>query len=117
MAKYNKWEYQDKEDKQIDPVRARDLMVECFYSAQKDKFKALKEKAGIPSSDKDVYDSIVVMVRLAFSEIGGDFKDPNKDNLLKVLDFLVSRETIWGTPKDVVDHNKTLMLKIINRVK
>jgi hypothetical protein len=101
----------------LNPVKARDLVVECFHFAQKDKFKALRMKAGIPSTDADIANSIKVMVKLTFAEVGGDFQEPTKDVLLQVVDFLGNKEAMWGTPKDIIEHNKGQMLKIINRLK
>jgi hypothetical protein len=117
MVNFYKWTASNEQLFGLDLAKARDLVVECFYTAQKDKFQALKEKAGIPSSEKDVYDSITVMVRLAFVEVEGDFQQPTKEKLLKVVDFLNAREVMWGTPRDVVEHNKAQMLKVVNKLR
>ena len=117
MVNFYKWTASNEQLFGLDPVKARDLVIECFHNAQKDKFRALKEKAGIPASEKDVYDSIAVMVRLAFVEVEGDFQQPTKAALLKVVGFLNAREVMWGTPKDVVEHNKAQMLKVVNKLR
>lgn len=116
MGEFQKWVVDDSRLTGATPLRARDLIVECFHFAQKDKFKALRVKAGIPSTDADISNSIKVMVRLAFTEVGGDFQEPTKDILAKVIDFLGNKEAMWGTPKEIIEHNKKQLFKVINKL-
>jgi hypothetical protein len=117
MAEFQKWVIDESRLTGITIFKARDLIVECFHFAQKDKFKALRVKAGIPSTDEDISNSIKVMVRLAFTEVGGDFQTPTKDTISQVIDFLGNKEAMWGTPKEIIEHNKTQMLKVMAKLK
>jgi hypothetical protein len=117
MAEFQKWVVDDSRLSGLDPIKARDLIVECFHFAQKEKFRSLRLKAGIPSNDSDIINSTKVMVRLAFTEVGGDFQEPAKDTLEQVVTFLSIKEAMWGTPKEIIEHNKNQMLKVLSRLR
>ena len=114
--KFRRWVVDDTNLVNLDPLQVRDLLVECFYAAQRGMFRHLKEKAGLLISEEDIRMRATSLVRLAFNKVGGDFNKPSKESLLRAMDYLAEIETSWGTPMDVVMHNARAMKQIIDRL-
>ena len=113
--KFRKWEADIHQLRQgLSPVKVRDLIVECFYTTQKGMFRALKKRAGIPATEKDVFNRIMVVVKIAFTEVGDDFDNPTKEKLPDVVRFLEKLSRSWGTPKDIVENYTAQLLEIIS---
>ena len=68
----------------ITPVQVRDAIIECFSQAQEELKEYLKEDPEFkPEEIEKIYvDSII---KNAFEEVGGDFKNPTKETLIQVV--------------------------------
>lgn len=120
MAKekrFKRWSLKEADLKGLNPVKARDLIVKCFYEAQKETFAMAKERLGLPVADKDIHMSVVRTVKSAFGEVGGDYENPTKESLSKIVKILLRKAKAWGTPKEIMDHNKGETQKVINLLK
>ena len=68
----------------ITPVQVRDAIIKCFSQAQEELMEYLKEDPEFkPEEIEKIYvDSII---KNAFEEVGGDFKNPTKETLIQVV--------------------------------
>lgn len=110
------WCVTEEDLQDLDAVKARDLVIRCFFEAHKETYAAAKAKLGVPTGDDEVRRSIVAAVRLAFREVGADFDHPTKEALTQVIDVLGRKAAAWGTPKEVVEHHKGEIRKVLARL-
>ncbi len=88
------------------PVKARDLIVKCFYEAQRETFAAAGENLGRAPNDAELHNTVTGAVRVTFREAGADFDHPTKDSLMAVVQILARKSKSWGTPPDIVEHHQ-----------
>lgn len=115
--RFKRWSVKESDLADMTPVKARDLLIECFYNAQKETFLRARKQLGVVSSDEDIYASVVAGVRKAFIEVDGDFDRPTKAVLSKVLEILVKKSISWETPKEIIEHHKSEIKKILEKLK
>ena len=75
----------------ITPKNVRDAVVLCFIQAHKDVLDEMKEFA--PEMPEEEFEKfkrfdITQNLRKFFEEIGGDYGNPDKESIIKVLDKL-----------------------------
>lgn len=114
--RFSKWNVSESQLRDCTPATVRDLIVECFYVAQGQTFRRVKEQAHAPCAEKNIIDSIAAVVRLAFSECQGDFNNPSKESLQRVIVFLSKQAATWGTPQDIIEHHLAQIQKAIDRL-
>ncbi len=76
-------------DKQVNPSDVRDAIVECFTQAHSEALSDLENyNTSLNKPDFEVMKRINVrqMIRNYFDEVGGNYENPNKDSIIKVLD-------------------------------
>lgn len=100
----------------VDVVKARDLVVKCFYHAQKSTFERARKRLGASTGEKDLQKSTTAVVKLAFKKAGYDFERPTKEALVEVVEILAGNATVMGTPPDIVKHHRSEVQKIIDRL-
>ena len=115
---FKKWCINENDLEGINPVKARDLIVECFFEAQKETFKRVSEKtknkSGRSTRDEDVLKTVTAAIKLAFKDVEGDFENPTKESLTKVVEYLAKRAGTWGTPEDIINHHKGQIQKVLS---
>ena len=117
--RFKKWEVKSSSLIGLTPVKARDLLVDCFYTEQKATFRAISsgdDRVAPPSGD-DIYRRVSAAVRFAFMEVGGDFTKPTISAIERAVDFLANRAALWGTPSEVTKHNKAQMRKVVEALR
>jgi len=114
--RFAKWDIDDSDLKNLTPFLVRDLLIECYFTAQKGMFRYLKEKSGVASDDNDIHQRIASLVRLAFVKVDEDFSNPSEEGLLKVMDYMAEMEMSWGTPSEITIYNATQVKKLIDRL-
>lgn len=91
----------------LTPVRARDLVVDCFFQAQHETFARTRQKLGAQRiDDATLRADIVGAVRLAFKETGGDYDRPELATIAAAVAVLGRKADAWGTPPDIVAHHR-----------
>lgn len=78
-------------DKPVTPRDVTDAMVACFIQAHKKELDGLEEFGGdLSDTELDRMKELNVqqLIRNNFDEVGGDFENPTKESLTKVLDNL-----------------------------
>ena len=114
---FKRWELCETDLADITPEKARDLIIKCFYEAQKETFIRARKQLGVRSGDEDIHASVAAGVRQAFKETDGDFEKPTKEGLAKILEVLAKRSASWGTPQDIIEHHKKQVQRILERLK
>ncbi len=113
---FKRWELCESDLADITPEKARDLIINCFYSAQTETFIRARRQIGVRSSNEDIQASVIAGVRAAFKEIGGDFDKPSKESLEKVVQALAKKSASWGTPEDIIEYHKKQIQRILERL-
>lgn len=111
------WSVPESELMELDPKKARDLIVECFYQAQRETFARAKERAkGAEPAPEEVRETVLAAVKAAFREAGQDFEAPTKESLSAVVHVLARKAMAWGTPDDIVQHHGAQIMQMIERL-
>lgn len=90
----------------LDALRARDLIVECFFQAQHEAMSRSNEARGLAADTDAVRMEAEGAVRNAFKRTNGDFKRPDKASLAAAVDALAESASHLGTPSDIIEHHK-----------
>ena len=95
------------------PIKARDLIVQCFFEAQKETIAAAGKKLGHAPDDAELQNTVVGAVRLAFRETAGDFDQPTKSTLVGAVEVLARKSQQWGTPSNIVQYHKGQIERVL----
>lgn len=98
--------------------QARDLMIECFFHAQRETLARVKQTlASRVPSDEELHRDIRGMVRLAMKENGDEFESPTVNSLARLLGALRTKASAWGTPDDIVAHHRAQIDVLLTKVR
>ncbi len=97
----------------LTPTKARDLIVECFHQAQKQHIATASEFIGQPITEADLRNMVIGAVRLAFREAKGDFDQPTKPALMKVVEILARKAEQRQTPKEIIAHHRAEIERVL----
>ncbi len=107
MKTFNRWRLETSDVRGLDAVKARDLVINCFFEAQKETLSRAKQKVGMESTtDEEMKRTTAAIVRVAFKEIGADFDHPTRKALEQVVQALAHKAEAWGTPEDIIEHHR-----------
>jgi hypothetical protein len=98
----------------LDAVKARDLVIQCFMAAQRATFAETKEQAGLEVDEDALERSVVAAVRVAFRKAGGDFDNPTKASIMAAIDQLATTAAGWGTPEPIILYHRCEIEKILD---
>ena len=110
---YVRWFLDDADLLDMTLIKARDLIVKCFYEAQKETIAAAGEKIGQIQNDAELRNTVIGAVRLAFREAAADFDDPSKGGLMAAVQILARKSKQWGTPPDIVEYHKAHIERVL----
>ncbi len=113
MTAVVRWFLNDADLVDMTPIRARDLVVKCFYETQKESIAAAGKKIGQAQNDAELRSAVIGTVRLAFRESLGDFDQPTKDSLTAAVQILARKSQQWGTPSNIVQRHKAQIERIL----
>lgn len=99
----------------LSALDARDLLVECFWQAQREAFARAASSVG--GSLTGVRETIVTVVKMAFESVGGEFDRPTRQALEQVLPVLVSKASAFGTPADIVKRHELQLTTLIGQLR
>lgn len=97
----------------LTPLKARDLIIKCFFTAQKETFEKSRRKKGFSTTDKDIKATVVAAVKSVLVHIGADFDNPSEESLARVVEVLAAKAKSWGTPQDIIDHHKAQIKRVL----
>ncbi|MBA4372027.1 MAG: hypothetical protein C0402_04110 [Thermodesulfovibrio sp.] len=113
IKKFTRWHLQDEDLTGLNPVKARDLIVKCFFEAQKETFARIKQDMGGSTSDKDLMNNVLASIKMVFREVGSDFESPTKEGIMKAVETLAKKAGSWGTPPDIIEFHKGQIMKVL----
>jgi hypothetical protein len=90
----------------VDIFGARELVVRCFFNAQRETLERMATQRGPPPSDAELQQIVVGAVRLSFRQTGGDFEHPTPPTLRAAVQSLAERSAAMGTPRDIIEHHR-----------
>lgn len=96
----------------LTPVKARDLVVRCFFNAQHETFERAAAVMGKAPEESEMRKMVEGAVRLAFRSAGGDFEAPSRETLLAAVEKLASKAAAMGTPNDIIEHHKVQLGRV-----
>ena len=96
--------------------QVRDALVECFVDAQFQKIQASAERLGIPKDRAQVRTMIEFQVKEAFSRVGAQYDNPNKEDFAKVMDVLARKALSMGESQEVVDAHHKQMMEMVAQI-
>lgn len=111
--RFKRWSVSEQDLENLDSLKARDIIVKCFFEAQKETFSRSRQTLGLEADNDRIYSNVVASIRLAFKEAGEDFDKPTKDSLMKVVEVLARKAASWGTPKDIIEHHKEQIQRVL----
>jgi hypothetical protein len=113
ISEYVRWKCNDEDLMDMTPSKARDLIIQCFFDAQKETFARAKKELGKEVSDTTIHKSIESVVKLTFDEVGGHFEKPSGEDLGKVVQTLALKASLWGTPPDIIEYHKGQISRVL----
>ena len=114
--KYTRWTVSPRDLQGMSEERARDLIVRCFIEAQKETFQHARERLGASTDEGSIQKTMMTSVRMAFTEVGGDFDHPTPDSLQKVVEKLGRAAMSWGTPTEIIQHHQMQIQRVLERL-
>ena len=111
--KFTRWHLQDEDLSGLNPIKARDLIVKCFFEAQKETFARIKQDMGGSTSDKDLMSNVIASIKMVFREVGSDYENPTKEGIMKAVESLAKKAGSWGTPQDIIEFHKGQIMKVL----
>lgn len=111
---FHRWECEPDKFRALTPIGVRDMILDCFYQAQKDTYAGAKKGTAAMNTDEDLKRIVWGAVRLAFDRSQVDFCRPTREGLRRVVALLAKKASSWGTPREVVEHNLAQINKAID---
>jgi len=96
--KVDLFEIDTREFASLTPSRARDLIVECFYNAQKETLTRAKQRLGNEHTESSLQQSALNIVKIALKDTGGNFNQPSKEELGNIVPIL-AKSCYMGNPE------------------
>ena len=117
IMEYKRWNVSEKDLKNLTPEKARELIEECIFQAQKETVQCVAMAMGKGKSEDAMKKQTGEMIRNAFNETGGSYDNPYYDSLNAVVQFLAKNVVSWGTPPEIANHHKEQLEIVLNKLK
>jgi len=101
--------------KKVTPIMVRDAIIKCFYEAHNDVLELAKENFGNPSKkrfEEMKKSHVKELISDIFEWIGGDFNNPTKISLFKVIEILRRFASIYRGEEIIKKHFTDILLLI-----
>ena len=113
----SRWCPDDAQLANLTVVEARDLIVNCFFEAQKETLSRAKEKLGRDAGDDAaLHRDVENIVKMTFRELGYPYDSPTQEQLGAVVMQLAEKAAAWGTPKDIIEYHRVLIGRIFSKL-
>jgi len=97
-------------DQEITPLMVRDALIECFFQAH-------CADTGMDQTEGDTNRQYCgEIIKKSFNDIGGDFNNPTKEDVLKVMGKLKEFSAGFRDPSIIEKHSKEIM-KLVEKMK
>jgi hypothetical protein len=85
--------------KEVTPLQVREALVQCFINAHRDSLEVPE------GSDEEAIQSMILLrIKKAFSDSGGDFENPTKMSLLKAIVSLKEFSSSFRNQEVIAEH-------------
>ena len=105
--------------KPITPHHVRDAIVECFAQAHREdleqSMEEFIEEMQAEQLEKIKKENIERIVRNFFTDVGGDYENPNKDAILGVLTRLKQFVTNFNKP-EILDRHYDGVMALVDKL-
>ncbi len=104
--------------KDITAVQARDAIIRCFVSAHCENLENIKEYGDEISKEhfeKLKKINVESLIKKYFKEIEGNYKNPSKEDLIKICDKLAEFASNFREQKIIKKHYQEIM-QLINKL-
>ncbi|KYK23878.1 hypothetical protein AYK24_06995 [Thermoplasmatales archaeon SG8-52-4] len=105
-------------NQKVTPVMVRDAIIQCFYEAHCNVLELAKESFGKPSKKRfEEMKKIHVkdLIYDIFIKIEGDYNNPTKEDLLKVIENLKKFASFYRKP-DIINKHVKEISQLINKI-
>lgn len=106
VTAYERWFCSPSDLVGLDPTHARDLITECFFEAHHEAMTRSNELRGLDTDPALIRSEALGAVLNAFRRTGGDYNDPDKASLVRVVESLAENASVLGTPQDIIEHHR-----------
>jgi hypothetical protein len=88
----------------------RDMIVDCFTASHGVRFGETRAILGLDDGEHAVRESVLGIVRLAYTIAGGHYEEPTLETTVRVVNMLSERSIHWGAAEDdVFQHHCAIM--------
>ena len=100
---------------EITPVKVRDAIMECFTQAQQGLIESMKVITKIEYEEaKEI--NVDLIIKNAFDEVGGDFNNPTKESLVKVIMKLKDFAADAFRDSEIIEKHAGEIMQLINKL-
>ncbi len=110
---HRKWFLRPRDLMGLTPVKARDLIAQCFYESERDVYLDSQRAQGHAATYDEILKMVEGTVRRAFEETGHSYDEPTKNALKDVVNVLMRKAAAWKTPQDLIVHHREDLGRII----
>lgn len=105
--KFERWCLNLSDLEEMNTLKARDVIMNCFYEAQKETYMRGGRLTGQDFSEAEVRNTIFYSFKSGFKSINADFDNPTVDSINQLLALLMRKAKAMGTPADIIDYHRT----------
>ena len=96
------------------PERVRDTILRCCLEAQGQTLSWAVRGTSNAAAGPGATHAVKDMMAGIFLEVGVDFDHPSKEGLAKILRVCSDMARSWGTPEEVVLHNRNQIQRLVD---
>ena len=103
---------------EITPIYVRDAIINCFYEAHNDVLNEMFEVSNFSSDNESKmtkYNHIRIMIKTLFDRVHGDFDNPSKESLIKVIDQCAQYAQNYRDD-ETIKKNYNKIMEMINKL-
>lgn len=115
--RFHRWSLSEGDLTELTPLKVRDIIVKCFFEAQKETFARSKKDLGMKTSEEELYKTVQSSIKMVFKDQQADFDNPTKKSLAKVVETLARKASSWGTPQDIIEYHGKQVMKVLELLK
>ena len=104
--------------KEITPLMVRDAIIDCFNKAHGYTFNDIKDSFNTnPNHDLEEkrLEYIKTLIRQKFKEVQGDFENPSKEDLIKVV-YKLKEFSTYFRDQEVIEKHAGEIMQLIDRL-
>lgn len=105
--------------KDVTAIQVRDAIIECFFQAHGCVIEEIKKFSNISSEEKLnelKRKTVLSIIQKKFNDIGADFNNPTKQNLIDVVEKLAEYSSQFRNPNSI-DKNVNDIMRLIHLIR